>query len=300
MRVAVTGASGIVGRFVVAELFARGATVRAWARPSTDRTGFAGPIEWVPGALGEDPGPLVDGVDAVVHCALDHLPGRYRGGEGSDLDGFIDKNVGGTLRLMTAARRSGARRFVLLSSRAVYGDRRSEPTLSEDDRTLPDTHYAAAKRAAEAFVQSFGLGEGWGATALRATGVYGVTHPPTRTKWLDVARAVLAGERPPGGRGGTEVHGADLARAVWALLTAEGVAGGVFNCSDRWVSGREVAERMQKHARCSGPLPDEPPAPPLRVADCTALSRLGVTFGGSALLDETAGEIVELARRLGR
>lgn len=300
MIVAVTGASGLVGRFVVADLHARGVEVRAWARPSTDRGGFSGPIAWVPGELSSPmtAAPLVEGVDAVVHCALEHVPGRYRRGEGQDLDRWLTANVLGTLGLMTAARRAGVPRFVLLSSRAVYGDARPEPTLTERDPCLPDSHYGAAKRAAEAFVQSFGLGEGWGASALRATGVYGLTYPPSRTKWLGIARAVLAGERWGGRGGGTEIHGADLASAVWALLVCDGVAGQVFNCSDRYVTDREIAGMMQRYAGMRGPLPGEPEGPPLRVLDCSRLASLGVRFGGLARIEETAGRVLELAREL--
>lgn len=298
MIVAVTGASGIVGRFVVADLQARGVAVRAWCRPGTDRSGFAAPIAWVEGSLGSAEGTraLVEGVSAVVHCALEHVRGRYRHGEGDDLDGFVQRNVQGSLTLMSAARRAGVERFVFLSSRAVYGDHRHEPTLAESDRCLPDSHYGAAKRAVEAFVQSFGLGEGWMASSLRATGVYGVTWPLAQTKWLPLARAVLAGERWQGPVGGTEVHGADLARAVWALLTAPRVAGQLYNCSDQYVSTREVALLMQRSAGLSGPLPEAPEGPPLRVPDCAKLQRLGVSFGGRPLLEETVARVLDLAR----
>lgn len=300
MLVAVTGASGIVGRFVVADLQARGVAVRAWARPGTDRGGFSRPIEWIPGDLSSPRAaePLVEGVDAVVHCALAHVPGRYRRGEGDDLDGWIAANVHGTLRLMTAARRASVARFVLLSSRAVYGDDRPEPTLSEADRCLPDSHYGAAKRAAEAFVQSFGLGEGWAISSLRATGVYGITYPADRTKWLAIARSVLAGELWGGRGGGTEVHGSDLASAVWALLTRDGVAGGLFNCSDRYVTDREIVTMMQRLSGLQGPLPEAPPAPPARVLDCSRLAKLGVRFGGLALLESTVARVLALAREL--
>lgn len=300
MRVAVTGAGGIVGRFVVADLLARGVEVRAWVRPTTDQTGFDGPIAWIPGALGaqESCEALVAGADAVVHCALEHTPGRYRGGEGPDLDAWLHANVHGSLQLMTAARRAGVPRFVFLSSRAVYGDTRPEATLSESDCCLPDSHYGAAKRAVEAFVQSFGLGEGWGAAALRTTGVYGMTWPLARTKWLSLARSVLAGAPWEGRGGGTEVHGADVARAVWALLTHEGVAGQIYNCSDLHVTEHDIARRMQRYAGLSGPLPGQPLSPPRRVLECPRLRDLGVRFGGAPLLEHTIERIIDAAREL--
>lgn len=179
----------------------------------------------------------------------------------------------------------------------MYGDRRPEPVLTEADVCRPDSHYGAAKAAAEAFVQSFGLGEGWGATALRATGVYGITWPPEQSKWFELVRTVLAGGHWPGKRGGTEVHGEDLARAVWTLLTSPGIEGRIFNCSDLWVTEREVAQRAQAVTGCTGPLPDEPAPPHLRVLDASALAALGVRFGGRALFERTVDHLVELARR---
>src|SRR5687767_3094828 len=78
MNIALTGASGFLGRYVVERLAADGHTLRCWYRPSSDRGGFedvADRIEWVEGML-RDPaaaGRLVQGCDAVVHAAL-HRP----------------------------------------------------------------------------------------------------------------------------------------------------------------------------------------------------------------------------------
>ncbi|MFJ8044386.1 SDR family oxidoreductase [Kitasatospora sp. NPDC096147] len=68
--VLVTGASGVLGREVVARLVARGVAVRALSRRAR---GGADGVEWVVGDLakGEGVGAAVAGVRAVVHCASD-------------------------------------------------------------------------------------------------------------------------------------------------------------------------------------------------------------------------------------
>ncbi|MBY0395767.1 MAG: NAD(P)-dependent oxidoreductase, partial [Thermoleophilia bacterium] len=108
MKIAVTGATGFLGRYIVGRLTAAGHACRCWYRPGSDRTGFdasAGSIEWVEGTL-RDPAataPLVDGCDAVVHAALDRPGAGFRGAEGRLVD-FAEANVIGTLRLIEAAR----------------------------------------------------------------------------------------------------------------------------------------------------------------------------------------------------
>lgn len=302
MLVAVTGATGYVGRFVAAELLVRGSEVRALGRPGSDRGGFPGPVAWVEGDL-RRPGALAAltaGADAVVHAAFEHRPGRYRGGEGDDLGGFLAANLEGSLVLMRLAREAGVGRFVFLSSRAVYGRRLRDRPLDEDHPTLPDTHYGAYKAAVEASVSAWGLGQGWQACALRPTGVYGLTHPVGRSKWHDLVAAVLDGRPWPEARGGTEVHGADVARAVWLLLTTPDVAGRAYNCSDLYVTNREVAEIVQRLTGTRGPLPDQSLAPPANVMETGRLRALGLEFGGRPLLERTVAELVEAVRRGGR
>lgn len=215
-----TGATGYVGRFVVAELQRQGARIRALARPGTDRGGFDGEIEWVEGDLRAQGAleKLAEGADAVVHLAYEHVPGRYRGGEGDDLAGWLDANVNGSLRLLTAARDAQVKQFIFLSSRAVFS--RTEPgrELDESHPVSPDTHYGAYKVAVEAFLQSFASAEGMQTCAVRATGVYGVTWPVERSKWWGLIQAVLRDEPVTSSGGGTEVHGKDVARVIWRVL----------------------------------------------------------------------------------
>jgi nucleoside-diphosphate-sugar epimerase len=75
MRVAITGATGFLGRYLVRQLDGAGHDLRCWHRPGSDRGGFegqAGAIEWLPGSLGDPAAArdLVRGADAVVHAAV--------------------------------------------------------------------------------------------------------------------------------------------------------------------------------------------------------------------------------------
>jgi nucleoside-diphosphate-sugar epimerase len=220
LRVGVTGGTGRVGRFVVAGLVAAGHDVAVLSR----RPG--GPGAHLAFDLGGAP-PRLAGLDALVHAALDHVPGRYRGGEGDDPEGFRTRNAGGTERLFAAARDAGVAHVVFLSSRAVYGGYPAGTRLDEEMPPRPDTLYGEVKLAGEAALARAAQG-GMRATVLRATGVYGPAGAG-RHKWADLFDAFAAGACVPP-RIGTEVHGGDLSAAV-ALALSRGLEG-VYNVSD--------------------------------------------------------------------
>ncbi len=109
MRVALTGATGFIGRYIADHLAEEGHTLRCWYRATSNREGFdqISDLEWIEGDLGDrdSASALVEGCDAVVHAAL-YRPGiAFRGAEG-DLIEFVQKNVVGTLELIEAARRA--------------------------------------------------------------------------------------------------------------------------------------------------------------------------------------------------
>jgi nucleoside-diphosphate-sugar epimerase len=165
--------------------------------------------------------------------------------------------------------------------------------IGDDAPVSPDTHYGAAKAAVEAFVQSWGA-QGWSIAALRPTGIYGVIEPLRRTKWHDIVQDVLSGKGAEMERAGSEVHGRDVAEAVWLLLTADEsrIAGRSFNCSDVVVSTRDVVDVVQRVTGRSGPLPSEA-ARPGNVMECPGLAELGMRFGGRALFEETVSDLVK-------
>lgn len=302
MLVAVTGATGIVGRFVVDRLAAEGTGIRALVRPASDRRGMTSDIGWVVGDITDANAlaSLVEGADAVVHCAYEHVPGRYRGGEGEDLPGFLRANLQGGVELMRKARDSGVNRLVLMSSRAVFGQRSPPGSWVDDDtRPVPDTHYGALKLALEAHASAFSAVDGVCFSSLRPTGVYGVTFPIERTKWLDLAHGLIHRGPLPEARLATEVHGRDVAAAVWILLTAptDIVSGRAFNCSDLTVDTRDVMAALAARLGIRRELPPAATNPLRNPMRPTGLCDLGWQAGGAARLDDTIRELVALASR---
>jgi nucleoside-diphosphate-sugar epimerase len=298
--VALTGATGYVGHFVIAELQRQGMAIRALSRPQSDRSGFAAPIEWIDGDLrdAEARRKLVMGANAVIHLAYEHVSGKYRGGEGSDLQAWLDANLNGSLQLLLDARDAQVERFLFLSSRAVFS--RTEPgrILDETHPTSPDSHYGAYKAAVEAFMQSVTHVDGMQTCSIRATGVYGITKPIERTKWWNLIRAVVNDESITSTGGGTEVHGADVARTISALLTCAQIPFSVVHLSDLYVTHREVVHIARQITGRSGELPPSPEKPPQNVMVSRHLDRLGIKLGGRPQLEATIAEMIRPAQSL--
>jgi len=298
MRIAVTGATGFVGRYIVAHLTRAGHRVVAWRRPSSDVEGLPEGIDWVRGGLGDEPSAreLLAEADAVVHAALDRPGEGFRGAEGDVLE-FVERNVLGTLRLMEAARERRVGRFVFISSCAVHDVILPDRPLDETHPTWSSNHYGAHKAAIEAFVGAYGLGGTLPVCALRPSGVYGLEHRVERSKWYGLVRDVAAGRPVDCRRGGKEVHAADVARAVEVLLEApEGeVSGRMFNCCDRYVSDHEVAHLAKRLSGAGGPITGERTSPRNQIVT-DRIQGLGMRFGGEPLLEKTIAGLVEAAR----
>lgn len=298
MLIAVTGATGFLGRYIVRHLAGQGHRLRCWYGPSSDRTGFeAGGIDWIPGRL-NDPAAteaLVRGVDAVVHAAL-HWKGsgglRSQGEE--DLLAFLEANFMGSIRLFQCAFQAKVPRFVHISTCAVHEVILNDRPLDEAHPLWATSHYGAHKGALEKFVHSYGLGQGWNICALRPTGIYGLDHPPQNSRWYDLIGQVLRGESIASARGGKEVHAEDVAKAVAVLLQADpkAVAGQAFNCYDRYVAEEEVARIAKDFVNSAITIADTNRGPKHQI-DTRKIQALGMEFGGSYLLRRTIAELIK-------
>jgi nucleoside-diphosphate-sugar epimerase len=227
--VAVTGASGFVGRAVVRRLDAAGWRVRALARPASVARLAGLPVEIVPGGL-EDPaalGRLVAGAMAVVHCA-----GVTRGLTGAD---FHRVNVDGLERLVDAVRSDGARcRLVAVSSLAAR-----EPHLSP---------YAASKRAGEIMLATV-ADVAW--TIVRPPAVYGPGDQALRPVWRAIRLGILPVLGSPQARFSL-VYVDDLAEAVARLVSVGDHAGRIFELHDGRVGGYAWSDVLEAARRWRG------------------------------------------------
>jgi len=296
MQIAVTGATGFLGRYIVNRLLAAGHQCRCWYRAGSDRGGFetsAQQLEWIPGDLSKAAScaNLVADCDAVVHAALYRVGADFRGGEG-DLTLFLEQNLIGTIKLVEAARVQDVSRFVFISSCAVHEQILDDRPLDETHPVSPKSHYGAHKAAIEQFIHSFGWGMDYDICALRPTGIYGLARPAERSKWFDLIQRVLRGEPVTCRSGGKEVHASDVAQAVEILLTAEGVSGEVYNCYDRYVSEYDVATLAQRLTQSESRI-DGQPKQPVHNIETGKLQNLGMQFGGGSLLEKTVRELIE-------
>ena len=297
MRVALTGGTGFIGRYLIAQLIQqRGHQLNAWFRPGSDRSGlepFESDIRWIEGTLsdGESCRQLVQDADAIVHSALYHPAGGFMGGEG-DLLEFARVNILGTLELMEAAWAAGVKRFVYISTCAVHDVILNDRPLDETHPLWPKSHYGAHKAALEKFVHSYGLGRGYEICALRPTGVYGLAHRPADSKWSDLVTAVARGEAVECRRGGKEVHAADVAKAAGILLEADGIHGQAYNCYDRYISEYDVATAAKKLSGSGSEIRGELTVPKNQI-ETGKLRALGMQFGGDTLFEQTIAQMVQ-------
>lgn len=127
-------------------------------------------------------------VDSVLHLAA------VSGVSGGRAEDTVRANVCGTAVVADAARHAGARRLVLASSGAVYGDRPwGAPGARETDPTdAPVSVYAASKRSAELVAHAASCRDGPDTTVLRLFTVYGPRGRPDMAPFRFV-RDVVAG-----------------------------------------------------------------------------------------------------------
>jgi nucleoside-diphosphate-sugar epimerase len=144
-------------------------------------------------------------------------------------------NVGGTVNVLEAARRSQAKRVVLACSCAAYGDGPEQPK-HESLQPRPMSPYAAQKIACELYAQTYTVAYGLPCVALRFFNVYGPRQDPKSEYAAAIPRfatRLLAGERPIVFGDGLQtrdfVHVSDVVRANLLAAQSEKAPGETIN-----------------------------------------------------------------------
>jgi nucleoside-diphosphate-sugar epimerase len=172
-RILVTGATGFIGGAVVRRLLQQQRLVRAMARriekaADLEKLG----AEVVMGDLGDEDllERAVEGCAVVVHAAaqVDDAPTRMQ---------YEGPNVGGTENILIASQRAGVKRFVYISSIAVFGLPAAGEITDDSPRGPAGESYSDSKFGAEEAVWSFCRARGLPFTILRPSCVYGPGSP---------------------------------------------------------------------------------------------------------------------------
>lgn len=217
-RAFVTGATGFIGRHLVAQLVTHGWQVRALVRQTSDTAALeeAG-VELYRGDLNDIDSIRagVDGTDVVYHLAAATAARSDLEYEVANTDGTASVLAG--IRLATQL----PRRLVYLSSYAAAGPCLDGRPRSNDDEPAPLTGYGRTKLSGERIALA-AEGNGVEVVVIRAPAVYG----PGDRALLPYFRLLRAGIAPiPGGtdRRLHLVYVEDLAAAL--RRAAEGRAG---------------------------------------------------------------------------
>jgi UDP-glucose 4-epimerase len=251
----VTGGAGFIGSHLVEALAERGQPVRVFDDFSTGLRDNLAHIRPAPEIVDGDlanPEAVVKamaGVKQVFHL------GAVASVQRSIEDPAFSHRVcaTGTLHVLDAARRAGARRVVYAASSSAYGIPAGE-VQTEDDPARPLSPYAAAKLAGEGYAQAFSASYGLETVCLRFFNIFGPRQradSPYSGVIAIFAAAMGAGRAPT-------VHGDGLqtrdftyvSNVVQALLKAAqvpGVSGKTYNVgTGRRISIIDLAQALNR------------------------------------------------------
>lgn len=183
--IAVTGASGYIGRATLVRL-ARAGTVVAVSRRAPS---FALPDNVIWSATGDEtPQPEVfAGCESVIHLA-GRAHTTVAQADGQNLFDLANRRL--AVDTAIAARAVGVRRFVFVSTIGVHGNW-SEESVHADSPLRLDTPYALSKNAAEQELMRVSADTGIGLCIVRPTMVYGPRCPGNFTRLLNLVATGL-------------------------------------------------------------------------------------------------------------
>ncbi|GEM_PF-5691395 len=225
-RLALTGATGFLGREVLKLCVESGVPIRCLTHASGGTDGSL--AQFMSGDLldSESLARFVSGCSHLIHLAgIAHTDLRTK----ADCERVNAINVEGTRRIVGLAKQAGVTRMIFASSAQVYGDTGS--VLTEDNSLSPKGFYAQSKVEAERICLD-AQESGFDVVIARPCLIYG---PCARFNLSYLMRAIdrgyyfhLSGKDPCR----SFVANENAARAIVHLLKF-GEPGGIYNIADR-------------------------------------------------------------------
>lgn len=261
-ELAVTGASGFIGRFLLDRLRAHGETPVAISRQHSDIVGVRKVLVTDYSRIAELSGHLC-GVQALIHLA-----GRAHQQSSSDQAEalFRKANVDTALHVARACMAAGVSRLVFVSSIGVNGSHSAKPFL-ETDAPAPTEPYAMSKWMAEQALTELLAGSQTELVIVRPPLVYGPGCPGNfgqlvqfvaSSRWIPLG--ALDAPR-------SFIHVANLADALIKGARHPGLGGMTFLVADaRDVTVGEVVRTLACALRSSKARVINVPVPLLRAA----------------------------------
>ena len=244
----VTGGAGFIGKHLCPELTKRGWNVVSLdANPPPGEEGTscqkcdiseAGPLE-----------ALFQGkqFDTIIHLAS-ILPTASQ----QDPHKATNVNVGGSLNILEAAKRFHVGKVIYASSSSVYGTRPASAFVNEDQTLAPENLYGAAKRYVELLGEAYRQNSGVRFLALRIAIVVGAGAQSTTSAWRSQLFESLSMTRS------SEfeipyrpdevlplIHVEDLVAMLAALVSADKLAGSVYNSFAESVTAAELKTEVE-------------------------------------------------------
>jgi UDP-glucose 4-epimerase len=174
---------------------------------------------------------LVDKVDVIIHTAAQISVNKSI----EDPIYDADNNINGTLNLLEAARRSDIKRFIYISSAAVYGKPKKLP-IDEDHPTNPLSPYGLSKLTGERYTILYHNLYGLPVVCIRPFNIFSPRQNPNSpysgviTKFIEIIgnnqNPIIFGD---GNQTRDFVYIEDVVDVIFKVMEHKGAIGNIFN-----------------------------------------------------------------------
>jgi TIGR01777 family protein len=251
MRIAITGATGFLGKALAARLNEQGHVLHLLSRSGGEATGPNQAFRW-DAMAGEPPEESLQDVDAVVHLAGESVAQRWS----PEVKRRIrDSRVLGTQRLVQALSTLSRRPEVLVSASAIgyYGDRGDQLLTEESD---PGRDFLS--KVCEEWERSADLAAALGIRVVKIR--IGIVLGPeggALKQMLPPFRAGLAGRLGSGKQWMSWIHRDDLLNLILHILENRTITGPANATSPNPVTNAVFTEQLAKaiHRPAVVPIP---------------------------------------------